>query len=148
MNKGRWIVYCLAAAAGIVIALPFDRRPPVSANEGQVAAPATKVAVPSAVIEHASTPMTVATVSPKPTASKLYANQALELEPLHAGGVFVGYVVVRSHDPRLSVGDVVTAISGQQVEEGAAGSELLIAALRNPNAELTLQQRADWSSEL
>lgn len=148
MRKGRWIVYGLAAAAGIAFALPFDRRPPVDANEGQVTVPTTRVAAPSPVIERASAQVPAATVSPKPAASKLYANQSLELEPLHAADGFVGYVVVRSHDPRLSVGDVVTAVGGQQVEEGAAGSELLIAALRNPGAELTVQQRADWSPEL
>jgi hypothetical protein len=148
--KGRVVVYVLAAAAGIALALPFDRPEPASPDDSagtreggtQGVRPLAYHGSPTA--NAAPAPVSRSTV---PTSPKVYANQGLELEPLYAEEAFVGYLVVRSHDPRLSVGDVITGVGGHQVEEGAAGSELLIAALRNPQADLTVQQRTDWSPE-
>lgn len=147
--KGRLIVYGLAAAAGVALALPFDRRAPAEAKDvAPSARSAPAVEEPATSVVHNVVGNVAAPVPSVRASSRLYASQGLELEALHADGAFVGYVVIRSHDARLSVDDVVTAVGGEPVEEGAAGSELLIAALRNPDAELTLRQKSDWSPEL
>jgi hypothetical protein len=140
--KRRWWIYGLAAAAGVALALPWGRE---HAADTSVAPqpPASRVHRDSAPVATDAS-QAAASVPSAPPEARLYANSGLEFEPLHAADVFVGYAVIRSHDPRLAVGDVVIAVGGEPVEEGAAGSELLIAALRNPSAELTIQQRSDW----
>lgn len=76
----------------------------------------------------------------------MYAGTGVTLEAFRLGDAFAGYAVVRSHDPRLTVDDVITAVNGVPVEDSAAGSELLIAALRDPAVELAVQSRTDWAS--
>jgi hypothetical protein len=124
------------------IALAWSWREGNPARSGAVAQPLENAvqAVPAPVSDGA-------TLDPVETpADRVYGASGVALEAFRADDVFVGYAVVRSHDARLSVGDIVTAIDGQSVEEGAAGSELLLAMLRNPEAEITLQSRADWAS--
>src|SRR5262245_35493777 len=139
--KRRWWIYGLAAAAGVVLALPWAREHAETSAAPQSTTPRA---------QHASTPVAndvrqpLVSASSAPPAEHPYTSTALEFEPLHADDAFVGYAVIRSHDPRLAVGDVVIAVGGEPVEEGAAGSELLIAALRNSTAELTIQQRSAW----
>jgi hypothetical protein len=143
--KRRWLVYGLAAAAGIALALPSAREHADSAVTPHSSTRPVReppAAATRTVAVEVSQPR--ANAPPAPIVARLYASSGLEFEPLHANDVFVGYAVVRSHDPRLAVGDVVIAVGGEPVEEGAAGSELLIAALRNAAAELTVQQRSDW----
>lgn len=78
--------------------------------------------------------------------NRVYAAAGVTLEAFRVDDQFVGYAVVRSHDPRLDVGMVITFVDGEAVEDSAAGGELLIAALRRPDAELILQARSAWVS--
>jgi hypothetical protein len=49
-------------------------------------------------------------------------------------GSFVGYRITRSPEHlRFRVGDVITAVNGQAAEDSAAGTELMLVALRFPD---------------
>lgn len=69
----------------------------------------------------------------------VYATDTLHLERAESEGKFLGYRVM-SDDPEhgLNTGDIITAIDSNPVEDSPAGTELLIAALMNPDAEMTV----------
>ena len=62
------------------------------------------------------------------------------MAPLRENGVFVGYEILsEGSDDRLSAGDVITSLNGIPVEDSAAGGELAIAALVNPETSIELR---------
>lgn len=65
----------------------------------------------------------------------VFAGEGLVLRPAVTGDGFIGFLVVRNDsDRRFSVGDVIVSVNDQPVEHSAAGSELLIASLADPDA--------------
>jgi hypothetical protein len=161
MTLRRALVYGLGVALGVMLALPNGRHDatdamrlgaglpanapgsdssPTQPGVGDVSDPSSAMR-DGALLRHAR-----ADESMSSQGNRVYAASGVTLESLRSDDVFVGYAVVRSHDARLDVGDVITAVNGQLVEDSAAGGELLIAALRNPDAALTLQSRSDWTA--
>ena len=148
----RWrheTAYGVAAALGIVLALPddsidFGGPPPRPMIAEHVSALKTSEASARSSVEVALAPRFEEGTSMD--AMRVYGAMDLTLEPYSQDGEFVGYAVLRSHDPRLSVGDVVTAVNGEFVEHSAAGGELLIAMLRNADADIVVRPRSEWAS--
>ena len=79
-----------------------------------------------------------------PFDSTVQANNGVVLTPELADGEFVGYRVVQSgSDPRFAAGDIIVAVNGNPAEHSAAGSELVIAALDDPQSEVSLRGSGD-----
>lgn len=96
--------------------------------------------VPDAVDERGET----GSVAPEPTDDVVYAQPGLTLRPERIADRFVGYRVLRNEsDSRFEAGDIIAAVNGIPTEDSAAGSELLIAALMNPDADVRLYEDAD-----
>ena len=138
------MIYAAALALGVFLAAPH-----IGTVGKPAAAPASEVHKSQTSVQRKSQP--VANESPpavvgEPRPPQIYAGTGVTLEAFRHGDAFAGYAVVRSHDPRLAVDDVITAVNGVPVEDTAAGSELLVAALRDPGAELAVQSRTDWAS--
>ena len=78
-----------------------------------------------------------------PDEPALPARQGLTIAPrYHVDGHFEGYLVQgRSGDHRYAHGDVITKISGVPVEDSAAGSELVLIALAQPEATIEVLER-------
>ncbi len=71
---------------------------------------------------------------------QIRVDDGLLFEPAVVDGLFAGYrVITNLEDPRFKVGDIVTAIDGNPVEDSAAGSELFMAGLMNRNAEVEVR---------
>ena len=71
---------------------------------------------------------------------QIRVDDGLLFEPAVVDGLFAGYrVITNLKDPRFKVGDIVTAIDGNPVEDSAAGSELFMAGLMNRNAEVEVR---------
>lgn len=74
----------------------------------------------------------------------LPAGSGLSITPSYsAAGEFEGYLVQgRSGDYRFNHGDIITAINQTPVEDSAAGSELLLIALAQPNIALATRAQS------
>jgi hypothetical protein len=69
------------------------------------------------------------------------ASEGLIFEPARINGKFIGFRVISNRDDiRVQVGDIVVSVNGMPVEDSAAGSELFIASLSNPDAVVQLHQ--------
>lgn len=81
----------------------------------------------------------VAKSTPMEPGVQFRAADGLIIEPARLNGNFVGYRVITNFvDPRFVVGDIISAVNEIDVEDSAAGGELLIAALSDPYANVTL----------
>ena len=70
------------------------------------------------------------------------ANGRVRLRPAFRDQRFLGYYVYgRSGDPRYSHGDLITHVGGMPVEHSAAGSELVLIALQQPNITIDTTKR-------
>ena len=70
------------------------------------------------------------------------ANGRVRLRPAFREERFLGYYVYgRSGDPRYSHGDLITHVGGTPVEHSAAGSELVLIALQQPNITIDTTKR-------
>jgi hypothetical protein len=58
-------------------------------------------------------------------------------------GTFVGYRIVESANPKFAVNEVIVSINGMPVEDSAAGSELLIIALEDADAQIEFESRVE-----
>jgi len=83
--------------------------------------------------------------TPDASTADSYSNDTIFLPgnvtmaPLRENGVFVGYEILSvGSDDRLSASDVITSLNGIPVEDSAAGSELVIAALTNQKTRIEL----------
>lgn len=100
-------------------------------------------------------PGSVALSSARPTAdqvnarinesqNEVFANSGVILKPARANNTFLGYRVINAaKDNRFQAGDIIVRINGAETEDSAAGSELLIAALANPDSRIELRRGDD-----
>lgn len=66
-------------------------------------------------------------------------NDSTSFERFTLDGIFQGYRVIGGgSDPRFSDGDIIVEIGGMPVEDSAAGGELLMIAMQNPNTPVKL----------
>jgi hypothetical protein len=147
INARRAAIYVVAVALGAAIAIPHERNDAKTATAGpQGVRPvsSTPASGPRPALQ--ASERAAQTESGPKFEPRIYAAVGVAFEAFRTAGAFVGYSVVRSHDPRLAVGDVVTAVNGDPVEDSAAGGEMLTAALRNPQVELSVRPRTDWAS--
>jgi hypothetical protein len=148
MNRDlrRVLIYPAALALGVLLAVPHKGTVGqfLAASEPVAGARSSMTSGPQS--NPKTTPKMPRVVVGEPRGPQVYAGTGITFEAFRLGDDFAGYAVVRSHDSRLAVGDVITAVNGVPVEDSAAGSELLIAALRDPAAELAVQSRTDWVS--
>ena len=147
MDRRRALIYAAALALGVFLAVPHKGTVGRIATAPESAAGARPALARSEQPNPQPTQIASMPVVPAVAhAPQVYAGTGVTLEAFRLDEEFAGYAVVRSHDPRLAVDDVITAVNGVPVEDSAAGSELLVAALRDPAAELAVQSRADWAS--
>jgi len=146
MDRRHALIYTVALALGVFLAVPHKSTVGKIAAAPEPAADARSSLAPSPQHNPQLTPNLPRVVVDEPRGPQVYAGTGVTLEAFRLGDAFAGYAVVRSHDPRLTVDDVITAVNGVPVEDSAAGSELLIAALRDPAVELAVQSRTDWAS--
>jgi hypothetical protein len=73
------------------------------------------------------------------TDSRIFAARGLQFEPASRNGQFIGYRVIENQiDSRFSVGDIIVSIGQSPLDASAAGGELFIATLLNPDAEVQI----------
>ncbi|MFK7916394.1 MAG: hypothetical protein AB8B93_20950 [Pseudomonadales bacterium] len=121
--------------------LPTARSATIESREPATTVPSTTVAAQAQPQPQGRASSEYFTVSADEPA--LPAGDGLEISPNYgSNGRFQGYLVTgRSGDYRFSHGDIITAIGQTPVEDSAAGSELLLIALAQPDTALTTLRR-------
>ena len=80
--------------------------------------------------------------TPKSNDVEIYRSGQIQMTPYHSDGVFVGYEVLSAgSDERFRAGDIIKSLNGIPVEDSAAGSELVIAALVSTETRIELFAR-------
>lgn len=140
------LVFAASFALSIFILLSNDSSDPTpaAANGANTTAPGV---APSSTANPASRGTSNRTAAPAEierqpvqldATDQFQAAGGVVFEPARQGGQFVGFRIISNQDdPRLAIGDVVTAINGAPVEDSAAGSELFIAGLANRSAPVS-----------
>jgi hypothetical protein len=151
MQRWKIVGYTLAVLVGVAGA--WHQRAdltPRALTAPVIAAPVPVATAPASAIPASQALPTAATaVAARVEPSSIVVSKGMRVGPVHEQGAFIGYrVIENTSDPRFEAGQIITAVGGTAVEDSAAGGELLIAVLRNPNADVTVIAASDAWPEL